>query len=234
VLPTAHYAMGGIPTDADGRVLMDEKGGVVEGLFAAGECACVSVHGANRLGCNSLLDTVVFGRRAGIEINKANKSLKTGHIPPEAVENVESNLKKLLKETGGDQRAGELRNRLQALMMDYCSVFRNKDDLSRIPGQLDDIKERVKKIKIKDKGKKFNTELLEAIELEHLVNLAEAISLSALNRTESRGAHSREDFPGRNDMEWMKHTFAFKKSSGVEFRYKPVTVTKFQPEERKY
>lgn len=234
VLPTAHYAMGGIPTDVNGRVLINEKGTVVEGLFAAGECACVSVHGANRLGCNSLLDTVVFGRRAGMEINTANKNLKVGHIPMEAIDKVKNNLRKLLKNTEGDQRTGELRENLQALMMDYCSVFRDKDDLSRIPGQLDEIKEKIKRIKIKDQGKKFNTELLEAIELGHLVNLAEVISNSALNRTESRGAHSREDFPGRNDIEWMKHTFAFKRIGSIEFKYKPVTVTKFQPEERKY
>lgn len=234
VLPTAHYAMGGIPTDVNGRVLHNEKGTAVEGLFAAGECACVSVHGANRLGCNSLLDTVVFGRRAGMEINLANKNIKTGRIHSEVVEKVLKKLKQLLEKTEGTQRAGELRDKLQTLMMNHCSVFRNKDDLNRIPNQLDKIKEQLKDVNIKDKGKKFNTELLEVIELRHLVNLAEAISSSALNRTESRGAHSREDFPGRNDTEWMKHTFALKKDSNIEFRYKPVTVTKFQPEDRKY
>ena len=233
VLPTAHYAMGGIPTDIDGRVLMDEKGSVVDGLFAAGECACVSVHGANRLGCNSLLDTVVFGRRAGKAIAAILDSLEMGEIPKEAVHREEEKIERFLNSSGG-LKIGPLRRELQQEMMDKCSVFRNEGDLIRLIARISEIKERVSDIGITDRGRSFNTELLEALEFEQMVTIADLIARSALQRQESRGGHYREDFPERDDDNWLKHTFAFRKNGGVEFRYKPVKITRFQPEERKY
>ncbi|HEX8950112.1 MAG TPA: succinate dehydrogenase flavoprotein subunit [Dissulfurispiraceae bacterium] len=233
VLPTAHYAMGGVPTDVDGRVLKDERGVIVDGLYAAGECACVSVHGANRLGCNSLLDTVVFGRRAGMAIGRYLKETGKKEITKRAIDKVEEGIEALLNSNGGGQ-AGALRSEFQKMMMERCSVFRNAQGLTGLVDELKTVRERAKMVSIKDKGRKFNTELLEAIELLHLSNLGEVIALSALQREESRGAHWREDFPKRDDVHWLKHTFAFKSAKGVEFRYKPVTVTRLQPEERKY
>ena len=233
VLPTAHYAMGGIPTDVDGRVLRDEKGETIEGLYAAGECACVSVHGANRLGCNSLLDTVVFGRRAGRAINKELKGLRQGNIKKELVNQVFEEIDGLLN-SKGKGKIGEIRKQLQQKMMEHCSVFRTEDHLRMLLNELKNIKERYRDIGLKDTSRAFNTELLEAIELGHLITISEVIAESALRRTESRGAHYREDFPKRDDENWLKHTLAFKKNGSIEFAYKPVRITKFQPEERKY
>lgn len=233
VLPTAHYAMGGIPTDIDGGIFRDEQGAVFEGLFAAGECACVSVHGANRLGCNSLLDTVVFGRRAGIEIGRFLKTAERKDIGRDLVGRTEAALKAVCAKRG-EEKAAAIRNELQKKMMDECSVFRHKEDLGKLIGQIRVLEGRSAEIGIKDSGKRFNTEVLEAIELTHLLTLSEVISVSALQREESRGAHSREDFPKRDDANWLKHTLAFKTDKGVALRYKPVSITKFQPEERKY
>ncbi len=233
VLPTAHYAMGGIPTDVDGRVLLDETGVTAEGLYAAGECACVSVHGANRLGCNSLLDTVVFGRRAGMAIGSYIKGAGKREIAESAADRIRARIDALLDNRGNEQ-AGALRSEFRKIMMEKCSVFRNEQDLTSLARAIISTKERALQVRIKDKGRKFNTEILEAIELQHLVNLGEAIAFSALQRQESRGAHFREDFPKRDDKNWLKHTFAFKMGKGIEFRHKPVTITRFKPEERKY
>ncbi|MBI5675013.1 MAG: succinate dehydrogenase flavoprotein subunit [Nitrospirae bacterium] len=233
VLPTAHYAMGGIPTDADGRVLNDEKAGVIKGLYAAGECACVSVHGANRLGCNSLLDTVVFGRRAGIAMAGENKNAERGNIHRDAIDNAASLIDLTIKRKG-DQRIGDVRSELQTDMMDLCSVFRNEQGLKELVSKISIIEDKAEHITLKDKSKIFNTELLDAIEFGHLINLSKVIASSALQREESRGAHFRDDFPQRDDADWLKHTFAFKKERVVEFKHKPVKITKFQPEERKY
>ncbi|MFZ5997507.1 MAG: succinate dehydrogenase flavoprotein subunit [Nitrospirota bacterium] len=233
ILPTAHYAMGGVPTDVDGRVLKNEKGAVVEGLYAAGECACVSVHGANRLGCNSLLDTVVFGRRAGIAIGSFIKHAEKSKVAAAEIDKVKESINTIMNRKDGEQ-AGAVRKEFQSLMMDKCSVYRNERDLTTLVQELQPYKERAGRLVIKDKSKTFNTELLEAIELGHLINLGEAIAGSALQRKESRGAHSREDYPKRDDANWLKHTFAFKAKKGIEFRFKPVTITRFQPVERKY
>ncbi|MCL5022380.1 MAG: succinate dehydrogenase flavoprotein subunit [Nitrospirae bacterium] len=233
VLPTAHYAMGGIPTDLDGRVLEDEKGSVVAGLYAAGECACVSVHGANRLGCNSLLDTVVFGRRAGTAIGASLKSAEKGEVSGEGIARAKQELDCIL--TGeGREHAASLRDELQKIMMERCSVFRNERELRQLVEEIRVLKERASKAGITDRGRRFNTELLEAVELGHLLALSEVICLSALERTESRGAHYREDFPERDDRTWLRHTLASQTEKGVEVRYKPVAITRFQPEERKY
>lgn len=235
VVPTAHYAMGGIPTDLDGRVLSGPDGAVIEGLFAAGECACVSVHGANRLGCNSLLDTVVFGGRAG-KLASQSKDKSGPGIPADALEHSREMISALLNSKGGKggERAGAIKKELQELMMDKCSVFRDEAGLKAAAREMDSIKERVKNLSLDDKGKKFNTELLDAIETAHLVNIAEAIVHSALKRTESRGAHCRQDYPERDDKNWLKHTFIKKTDGGISFSYKPVSITRFKPQKRQY
>lgn len=233
VVPTAHYAMGGIPTDKDGRVLRDIDGSVVEGLYAAGECACVSVHGANRLGCNSLLDTVVFGRRAGKTAAATLKFMQKGKVRKERVSLVIECIN-MIKNSNGRESVSAIRRDLQTAMMDKCSVFRKEDELKVLLEELKVLKERYKEISISDKSNIFNTELLEAIELGHMLTLSEVIALSALQRTESRGAHYREDYPNRDDENWLKHTFAFYSDKGITFKYKPVTLTRFKPEERKY
>ncbi len=233
VLPTAHYAMGGIPTDVDGRVLADEKGNTVAGLYAAGEAACVSVHGANRLGCNSLLDTVVFGRRAGKAIAGEISENHPGVIKRDLVEQRRAEIEKL-RGRRGEVKLSELRRELQQEMTDWCSVFRNETDLKKLIESIRGIRERYETVGLTDTGERFNTELLEALEFGHMLTIADLIARSALNRTESRGGHYRDDFPSRDDENWLKHTFAFKDGEDVVFRYKPVSITRFQPEERKY
>lgn len=233
VVPTAHYAMGGIPTDIDGRVLRDVDGSFIQGLFAAGECACVSVHGANRLGCNSLLDTVVFGRRAGKAASSILKNSTKGKVKRERVALITECLE-MLKNNKGKETVASIRKDLQQAMMDKCSVFRTEKELKLLVDEIKTLKERYKEIEITDKSKTFNTDLLEAIELGHMLTLAEVIASSALQRTESRGAHYREDYPKRDDENWMKHTLAFQREKGITFKYKPVKITRFKPEERKY
>ncbi len=233
VLPTAHYAMGGIPTDIDGRVFINEKGDTVTGLYAAGECACVSVHGANRLGCNSLLDTVVFGRRAGMAIKKDISSLAMGDIKPSEIDRTISMLEGFIN-SKGLEKVGRIRSQMQKIMMDKCSVFRHRDGLKRAVEDMDAYAYLAGNVSIKDKTRRFNTELLEAIELQHLLNLAQAVARSSLQRTESRGAHYREDYPERDDKNWLKHTFIYKKEEEWKFSYRPVVIRRFQPEERRY
>lgn len=233
VVPTAHYAMGGIPTDNDGRVLRDIDGSVVYGLYAAGECACVSVHGANRLGCNSLLDTVVFGRRAGKAASSTLKTAQKGKVKKERISLIADCIK-MIRNSKGRETVASVRKDLQAAMMDKCSVFRTEEGLKEVLKEIKNLKERYKEISITDKSTTFNTELLEAIELGHMLTLSEVIVSSALQRTESRGAHYREDYPKRDDENWLKHTFAFQTDKGITFKFKPVKITRFKPEERKY
>ncbi len=233
VVPTAHYGMGGIPTDIDARVLLNEKGQPVEGLYAAGECACVSVHGANRLGCNSLLDTVVFGRRAAKALSREIKDLTPGRIPKEETVKSLQVIENIMKRSRG-LKGSDLRQKLQDLMMNWCSVFRTEEGIRRALEEIKKIQQMYNEVALQDKTMKFNTELLETVELGHLITLSEAILQSALQRTESRGAHYREDFPQRDDENWLKHTFCYLSDTGIRFAYKPVVIKKFQPEERKY
>jgi len=233
VQPTCHYMMGGIPTTVDGKVLSDEKGSIVQGLYAAGESACVSVHGANRLGCNSLLDLLVFGRRSGLAMEDGIKGFEIPSISTHSLKKVEEKIKRLLDHQG-KEKIDPIKQGMQRVMRDYGSVFRNEEGLKKGIEEIRILKERYKDIEIVDKGKHFNFELMEAIELGHQLELSEVILFSALHRRESRGAHFREDFPMRADRYYLKHTLIYPTAKGPGVRYKPVKITRFQPEARVY
>ncbi len=234
IQPTAHYAMGGIPTNYDTEVFADNKGNVVKGFYAAGECACVSVHGANRLGTNSLLDIVVFGRRGGKKIAQYLPTAEHHEFKQDPKERTSALMNGLLERNGGE-KISTIRRELQQSMMDKCGIFRNEKELAENKELIKQYKERFKNILLQDKSKVFNTDLIEAIELGNLLDIAESVNESALIRKESRGAHTREDFPKRDDANWMKHTFITKNESGdPKIDYKPVVKTRFEPMERKY
>ena len=237
VAPTCHYAMGGIPSNYDGHVERGPRGSAVPGLYAVGECGCVSVHGSNRLGTNSLIDLVVFGRRAGKEMAREVKGgLERQPLPEEPEKATRDHLEGLLsnEESNGEPTV-QVRNDLQEIMMENVSVFRTDETLTKALEEIGRLRERAKHVVVRDKGKKFNTDLMDAVEIGFMVDYAEAITASALNRTESRGAHSREDYKERNDDEWLKHTLFTSNGQGdYEFDYKDVTITRFEPKERKY
>ncbi|GAB84490.1 succinate dehydrogenase flavoprotein subunit [Gordonia rubripertincta NBRC 101908] len=236
VFPTCHYVMGGIPTNINGQVLRNNDE-VVHGLYAAGECACVSVHGANRLGTNSLLDINVFGRRAGIAAAEYANNADFAELPEQPTEMVDGWLDLLLSEHG-HERVADIRTELQASMDANASVFRTEETLKQALTDIHALKERYAHIKVHDKGKRFNSDLLEAIELGFLLEMAEVTVVGALNRKESRGGHAREDYPDRDDVNYMRHTMAYKKGtdllSDIELDYKPVVQTRYEPMERKY
>ena len=233
VQPTAHYAMGGIPTNKFGEVVIDERNTVIPGLYAAGEVACVSVHGANRLGCNSLLDLVVFGRRCGLAMKQAISKYGHSTISNDSLRIVEQKIEDFFN-SKGRERIVDIRQRMQSLMMEVGSVFRNEEGLRTGIEEIRSLKERYKNIAVTDKKKTFNFELMEAMELDHQLTLSEVILFSALHRRESRGAHYREDFPQRADRYYLKHSLVSQTSKGPEIRYKPVKITRFQPEARVY
>ncbi|MCH7761229.1 succinate dehydrogenase flavoprotein subunit [candidate division TA06 bacterium] len=233
VQPTAHYAMGGIPTNVEGQVVVDEKNTPMPGFYAAGECACVSVHGSNRLGTNSLVDLVVYGRRAGKKMARFAKETDLLPLPPEPDAKTREEISRVLNGNGNESVA-KIRETMQAEMMEKASVFRTESGLKECRIKLDGLKNRYGKVQVQDKGKCFNTDLLEAMELGYLLDLCEVTVVSALNREESRGAHYREDFPNRDDQKWLKHTLAYKTDQGIRFKYKPVNITQYQPKERKY
>lgn len=234
VQPTCHYAMGGIPTNTDGQVTGDSDNTPVTGLYAAGETACVSVHGANRLGTNSLLDLIVFGRRAGKHIAEYVKSVDFTNLPENPDATVRDRIK-WIKESDGKESMEEIRTELRNNMMDNVSVYRSEESLTKMKDILADLKSRYEHISVMDKGSLFNTDVLDAIELGYLLEFSNAMVESALARKESRGAHYREDFQDRDDVNFLKHTLAFLKDDGsIELDYKPVSITRFQPKERKY
>jgi len=234
VQPTCHYMMGGIAADADSRVILDSDGTPFTGLYAAGECACVSVHGANRLGCNSLLDTLVFGRRSGKEMRKFIHSIGMPAVADDLEDNEVRKLNKML-DRPGDEKLGPVLAEMQAVMMDKVSVFRDKKGLSEALEAVRLLMERYGRIAIQDKGSCFNRELLDVIELGGMLDLAEVITLGALHREESRGAHYREDFPKRDDETFLAHTMVrFDEETGPQLFTRPVTITRFEPKERKY
>ena len=233
VAPTCHYIMGGIPTDVDGHVLNDTIGTVLPGLYAVGECACVSVHGANRLGCNSLIDLVVFGRRTGLSVLNDLKGRVFQPLPLQAESIVVDKINSLL-ESKGTERTPPLREAMQRLMTEQCSVFRNGETLTQTLEQIRQLKKRCSSIGLNNKSKIFNYELQETLELCNMLRIAEVIVYSALQRKESRGAHFRSDYPERNDEEWLKHTFINEAPSGLKESYKPIAITRFAPEKRRY
>jgi succinate dehydrogenase / fumarate reductase flavoprotein subunit len=214
-------------------VLVDEKNTPLPGFYAAGECACVSVHGANRLGTNSLVDIVVFGRRAGRDVARFIAENEFTPLPPEPECQACEEVERLLHNVGGES-AADIRRELQEVMMDKVGVFRIEEQIQAAVDKVHQLQERYQRVSLKDKGTRFNTELLEAIELGYLLDLAEATAVSALARQESRGAHSREDFPERDDANWLKHTLAYRTDKGVELKYKPVSITRFEPKPRTY
>jgi len=233
VHPTAHYAMGGIPTNTLGQVILDGDETVVPGFYAAGECACVSVHGANRLGCNSLLDIVVFGKWAGQDMARYAQENDLVPLSDDPEGETRAQLDTIRAATG-DEKAGRIRSEMQSTMMDKVSVFREELGIKEAIEVINDLKERFPHVQIADQGKNFNTELIEAWELGCMLDLAEVTAVTALNRTESRGAHSREDYPDRDDVNWLKHSLAYQTDDGVEAKYRPVSITRFEPKERKY
>jgi succinate dehydrogenase / fumarate reductase flavoprotein subunit len=235
IQPTAHYAMGGIPTDIDGRALADERNRVIPGFYAAGEVACVSVHGANRLGTNSLLDILVFGRRAGKRMAAELAELPDPRPDPEAEASVQREISGLLGGPAEGERPAVLRTELQEVMFTKCGVYRTAQLLSECRDEVRVLRQRSERLLVDDRGCRYNTDLGEALELRYLLDCAEATVESALARTESRGGHAREDFPERDDANWLKHTLATRAPSGeVHLSYKPVTITKFEPKARVY
>ena len=232
VQPTCHYMMGGIPTNSEGQVL-DQNHEAVKGLYAAGECACVSVHGANRLGCNSLLDLVVFGRRAGRQMIRDLGALALSPLQEKPDARIREKINRLKGKTKGE-RPSTLRSEMQQVMSASCSVFRRREDLVRALEKIRGLKARYRDVVLDNHGRRFNTDLLDALELEYLLNLAEVIVVSATAREESRGAHFREDFPERDDPNWLKHTLALKTENVPHLFYKPVTITRFKPKPRVY
>ncbi|MGW5235797.1 succinate dehydrogenase flavoprotein subunit [Streptomyces nodosus] len=237
IQPTAHYAMGGIPTNVEGEVLADNTT-VVPGLYAAGEVACVSVHGANRLGTNSLLDINVFGRRAGIAAAEYSQKAEYVELPENPAELVVSQIEQLRASTG-EERVADLRRELQDTMDANVMVFRTEQTIKTAVEKIAELRERYKNVAIQDKGKRFNTDLLEAVELGNLLDLAEVMAVSALARKESRGGHYREDYPTRDDVNFMRHTMAYREvgddgTESIRLDYKPVVQTRYQPMERKY
>ncbi|MFJ8358886.1 succinate dehydrogenase flavoprotein subunit [Streptomyces sp. NPDC093984] len=237
IQPTAHYAMGGIPTNVQGEVLADNTT-VVPGLYAAGEVACVSVHGANRLGTNSLLDINVFGKRAGIAAAEYSQTADFVELPENPEELVVAQIERLRNSTG-NERVAELRRELQETMDANVMVFRTEQTIKTAVEKIAELKERYKNVAIQDKGKRFNTDLLEAVELGNLLDLAEVMAVSALARKESRGGHYREDYPNRDDVNFMRHTMAYREvgddgTESIRLDYKPVVQTRYQPMERKY
>ncbi|MFE2580760.1 succinate dehydrogenase flavoprotein subunit [Streptomyces sp. NPDC059378] len=237
IQPTAHYAMGGIPTNVEGEVLSDNTT-VVPGLYAAGEVACVSVHGANRLGTNSLLDINVFGRRAGIAAAEYSQKADFVELPENPEELVVAQIERLRTSTG-TERVATLRRELQETMDANVMVFRTEQTIKTAVEKIAELRERYRNVSIQDKGKRFNTDLLEAVELGNLLDLAEVMAVSALARKESRGGHYREDYPNRDDVNFMRHTMAYREvgddgSESIRLDYKPVVQTRYQPMERKY
>ena len=240
VMPTAHYAMGGIPTNTNAEVLSSNST-IVPGLYAAGECACVSVHGSNRLGTNSLLDINVFGKRAGQNAVEYSKTAEFVELPEDPAREVREMLE-IVRNGTGTERVAVLRKTLQEEMDRNAQVFRTDESLAHVTGVIRELRERYKNVSVDDKGKRFNTDLLEAIELGFLLDLAEVVVFSARNRKESRGGHMRDDFPNRDDEHYMKHTMAYLSGDAhsanaddhIRLDWKPVVITRYQPMERKY
>ena len=233
VQPTAHYAMGGIPTNVRTEVVIDEKNTVMPGLYAAGECACVSVHGANRLGTNSLLDLITFGKHAGLNAAEYAREAAFQNLPADAADFASHQLDRLLNNKG-TEKAADIANEMKSIMFDEVGVFRTEKGMRQALNKIRELKGRFENVQVDDRGKIYNTNLLNVWEIGNLLDLAEVTAASALARTESRGGHAREDYPKRDDAKWLMHTLAWACDGEVELRYKPVVITKYQPKERVY
>ena len=233
IQPTAHYAMGGIPTDLDGRVLADEAGTPIEGLYAAGECACVSVHGANRLGTNSLVDLVVFGRRAGQHIAGYVKGASLAPVGKDSAGPARERLAEL-KDGKKGPHGGQLRERMRDVMMEKVGIYRKGPAMAQALEELAALRQEYRAVRAQDASRVFDNDVLEILELGHLLDLALVTAASAQARTESRGGHAREDYPQRDDQRWLKHTLAWLEPGGVRLGYKGVDVSVWQPKPRTY
>ena len=233
VLPTAHYAMGGIPTDVHGRVIIDNANTIINGLYAAGECACVSVHGANRLGTNSLLDLVVFGRRAGQHVGDYVKQADMPQPNTSAADEAREWIDKLTDGTTGPH-GGHISDEMQVTMMEKVGIYRNEKDMGTAVDEINELRQRYQTVRVQDTTKQFNTDLLEIIELGNLLDLSLITAASALNRQESRGAHSREDYPDRDDDKWLVHSLAYLEGDSVRLEEKTVDTSIWEPKPRTY
>ncbi len=233
IRPTVHYSMGGIPVNTQGQVRRNADE-LVEGFFAAGEASCVSVHGANRLGSNSLLECVVYGKRTGAAIAEFLRDRPLPDLNEGAyIQAARADIQALLEQSG-PYRVAEIRQAYQDCMTTHCGVFRTEVVMREGLGQLKEIQKKYNQIRLDDKGNLWNTELVEALELRSLMIVGEMILTAALNRQESRGSHSREDYPLRDDANFLKHTLTAYTPEGIDLQYKPVVVTRFTPQERKY
>jgi succinate dehydrogenase / fumarate reductase flavoprotein subunit len=228
IRPGMHYMMGGVKTDVDGRT-------TIPGLYAAGEVACVSVHGGNRLGANSLLDTLIFGRRSGEHAAKLALAMPMPQTPTARLAGVEARIKAIIGREPGGRRVAAIKDELGETMNQHCAVFREAEGLTIALETVVRLKEEAPKASIDDRGSIFNQDLIGAIELGYMLDVAETIVVAALERKESRGAQSRTDFPTRNDAEWLKHITISRNGDGVpNIDYAPVTITKWEPQERTY
>jgi succinate dehydrogenase / fumarate reductase flavoprotein subunit len=234
IQPTAHYAMGGIPTDVEGAVVVGPHETPVAGLYAAGECACVSVHGANRLGTNSLLDILVFGRRGGAHMAEHAAGVDLPRVPNDTTAHTLALLDRIL---GNDRQenAADIRKELQDTMFDLAFVVRSDESLAKMQGVLENLRDRYERAGVTDKGAVYNTDLMETVEVGFLLDCADALVEAARARTESRGGHYREDHPLRDDANWLKHSLATRQEDGsIALDYKPVKMGPYIPMERKY
>jgi succinate dehydrogenase / fumarate reductase flavoprotein subunit len=233
VQPTAHYAMGGIPTDIHGRVIANGKGETYQGLYAAGECACVSVHGANRLGTNSLVDLIVFGRRAGRDMADYVSRVDDVRVPEDCASETKDKIA-LLTDGKEGPHGGDIREEMETLMMEKVGIYRTEKEMARAVAKLQELRQDYRKVRIHHTGKRFNTDLLETLELANLLDLSLITAASAQNRKESRGAHSRDDYSERDDENWLKHTLAWLEGDSLRVDYKPVDLSVWKPKPRKY
>ena len=235
IQPTAHYSMGGIPANVRTEVIKDAKGTVVKGLYTAGETSCLSLHGANRLGCNSLQDAATFGRIAGIHITEFCRENGFTELPANPLAGARGKIDRLWGGSGKERHA-PIRETLQVNMTRYMGVFRNQDDMLKMLAIIKELQERYRQVVVDDRGDVFNLDLIEALELENLLSFSEVIVEGALARQESRGAHFRSDFPKRNDGEWLKHTLAWRRNGKIVLDHSKAVVIypQYQPQERKY